>query len=195
MKIGRFFDLDLYMLKSIIFIIIAFFIMLSGCKKQDEKVQASIELSTFDIGLKENEVVLKNTDYNLFLEEHYCFTYFEPSREDVLTVRKSIVKAIDDGNFDIFREPVKKYIFAHYYFQYIPYVDISGKHVIYINSFCDLEFKEMIHLELIDELGNDAKFDWTNYKIDVADGGACYWNMKVNLATYDYFDLRINGNG
>ena len=61
--------------------------------------------------------------------------------------------------------------------QYVPLINKKKKKEIWINFFCD---------------------DWgsKNWKSDifmVNDGGNCYFNLKVNLTTKTYSELRING--
>ena len=34
--------------------------------------------------------------------------------------------------------------------------------------------------------------DWKKYSIFIKDGGNCYFNLKINLATRQYYELRVN---
>lgn len=61
--------------------------------------------------------------------------------------------------------------------QYVPVINQKGEKVIWINFFCQ-DFKNR---------------DWRKEIPIVADGGNCYFNIKINLTTKKYSDLRING--
>jgi len=62
--------------------------------------------------------------------------------------------------------------------QYVPYLNSKGERKVWVNCFCDSEHPY-----------------WRKRKVMVKDGGACYFNFKINLGTKKYYDLRINGVG
>lgn len=53
---------------------------------------------------------------------------------------------------------------------------VGGKHILYINFFCD-----------------DFGMDWKQREVMVKDGGDCYFNIKVNLDTGECYDFFVNG--
>ena len=62
--------------------------------------------------------------------------------------------------------------------QYVPVINVKGEKEVWINFFC---------------------FDWNSdywkSKIMIVDdGGNCFYNIKVNLKSKTFYDLRINGN-
>lgn len=64
--------------------------------------------------------------------------------------------------------------------QFLGGITESGEKVIWINCLCKRE---------------DAAFkDWKTRLIIVADGGNCFFNVKVNINKQVYYDLMINGN-
>ena len=61
--------------------------------------------------------------------------------------------------------------------QYVTVLNESGEKEVWINFFCS----------------HNENFDWEKELVIVADGGNCYFNLKVNLTTGEFYDLRING--
>jgi hypothetical protein len=61
--------------------------------------------------------------------------------------------------------------------QYVPVINESGEKEIWVNFFCN----------------NWQSEKWKTEIIDVDDGGNCFFNLKINLTTKKYSDLRING--
>ncbi|WP_298515310.1 hypothetical protein [uncultured Kordia sp.] len=62
--------------------------------------------------------------------------------------------------------------------QYLPVINEKGEKEVWINFFC------AAHLE-----GSW----WKTKRYQVADGGNCYYNLKINLATKEIYNVRING--
>ena len=61
--------------------------------------------------------------------------------------------------------------------QFVPVINEEGQKEVWINFFCD-------------DWGNE---NWKTDIMIVQDGGNCYFNIKVNLETKTYSELRING--
>lgn len=61
--------------------------------------------------------------------------------------------------------------------QYVPAINEIGQKIIWINFFCD-------------DWGNEQ---WKSEIITVLDGGNCYFQIMVNLATKSYSELGVNG--
>ncbi len=72
--------------------------------------------------------------------------------------------------------PLKKY-----YRQYVVVKNENGEKEVYINCMCEL-------------VGLDFA-DWKKELIDIADGGNCYFNVKINLSSKVYYNLMINLQG
>jgi hypothetical protein len=61
--------------------------------------------------------------------------------------------------------------------QYIPYVDNNRQKTVWVNCFCS----DNVHWK-----------NWDKYVVPVGDGGKCFFNVKINLLTKEYYDLWVN---
>ena len=61
--------------------------------------------------------------------------------------------------------------------QYVATINSKGEKEIWINCFCDTHNK-----------------NWRTERIVVKDGGNCYFNLKINLTTGQYYELMVNGD-
>jgi hypothetical protein len=61
--------------------------------------------------------------------------------------------------------------------QYVATINSKGEKEVWINCFC-----------------NTHNLNWRTEKIVVKDGGNCYFNLKINLTTGQYYELMVNGN-
>ena len=114
------------------------------------------------------------------------FDLWKPSDIDLKKVDEILIKAIDENQFYFYRTKKLSEIKKNYR-QYLCYIDEKGEKIIFINSMCEL-FTDY------DKNNDPIIFDWRNEMIDVSDGGECYWNIKVNLSTNEYYELKINGH-
>lgn len=64
--------------------------------------------------------------------------------------------------------------------QFLGGITESGEKVIWVNCFCKKE--------------SDILKNWKTQLIIVADGGNCFFNVKINVNKQVYYDLMINGN-
>ena len=64
-----------------------------------------------------------------------------------------------------------------YFRQYVAGINGNGDKIVWINFFC----------------GPPKKKNWKNEIIMVADGGSCYFNLKVNLTEKKYYEYSVNG--
>lgn len=62
--------------------------------------------------------------------------------------------------------------------QYVTMVNEKGEKLVWVNCFCNAWDK-----------------NWKKELISVLDGGVCYFNLKINLATNSYYELFVNGIG
>lgn len=70
--------------------------------------------------------------------------------------------------------PIRERV-PNYMRQYLGIVE-EGEQIIYANFFC-----------------NSHEIDWHNDYVFVLDGGDCYFQVKYNPATGEFFDLSVNG--
>lgn len=66
---------------------------------------------------------------------------------------------------------------SKYQRQYMSYIDTTGDRIVWVNCFC-----------------KTLENDWKNTPIVVADGGNCFFNVKINLTKQSYTDLFVNEN-
>jgi hypothetical protein len=64
---------------------------------------------------------------------------------------------------------------SNYRRQYICVINEKGQKEVFVNCFCD-----------------SFDHDWKNEVIEVADGGNCYFNFKINLATRNQYEFSFN---
>lgn len=173
------------------FCIIICFIVLS-CGNQNEKKEIQKTKESF---LTDHEVILTDSDHHDYLKRQFNYSTWNPSKKDIQIVRSAVEKSINDDRFFMLKDPVEAYFYDYYYFQYLPYQNKSGDQFIMVNAFCKQHFDiQLAPIEIDGEMVN-LNLVWTKHFIEVADGGWCYWQMKVNVETGEYFDLHINGNG
>lgn len=60
--------------------------------------------------------------------------------------------------------------------QYVPIVNQLGEKEVWVNCFC--------------QSSND---NWKKQIVIVNDGGLCYFNLKINLSTLQYYEFNVNG--
>lgn len=113
------------------------------------------------------------------------FTIWKPNQIDLNKVDELLNEAIEENKF-YFLKTKKISELRKSYRQYLCYINEKGEKIIYINSMCEL-FTDY------DEDNNPIPFDWKNKMVDISDGGECYWNIKINITTTKYYELRING--
>lgn len=65
-----------------------------------------------------------------------------------------------------------------YKIQYIPYINVQGEKEIFINGFC-----------------SSVGLRWKRRLIFAADGGNCYFSLRINLSTGDCLNVSTNGYG
>lgn len=66
---------------------------------------------------------------------------------------------------------------ARYKRQYTAVVNAKGEKEVWVNCFC-----------------SEPGYDWKKQILGVADGGNCYFNLKINLATGNCYDFQVNGD-
>ncbi len=66
-----------------------------------------------------------------------------------------------------------------YYRQCVGLIDSSGNQIVWVNFICSTQIHRYP--------------DWQDKMISVRGGGACYFNLKVNLTNHEVYDLIVNG--
>jgi len=61
--------------------------------------------------------------------------------------------------------------------QYVAVINSKGEKEVWVNCFC-----------------NTWNKNWKTNLIMVLDGGNCYFNLKINLSTGQYYELMVNGD-
>ncbi len=111
--------------------------------------------------------------------------------DDLQNIETILIKSINDYNIEKEKEfnkindnypeyklDKKNFIIdlTRYKRQYIATINSKGAKEIWINCFC-----------------RNRNLDWRRETVTVKDGGNCYFNLKINLKTGQYYDLTING--
>jgi hypothetical protein len=165
-----------------------------SCKNAANEEIAALANEEIGLELTDHEVVLLESEYNQFLKSYYDYDAWKPDQKDIASTREIVIKAINSGNFDMFKVSVEEYVLNNYFFQYVPYINENGERIIYVNAFCEItETNSELIIYDIDSL-EPIHIDWTQELNQVDDGGACYWQTHVNLDQEIYVDLMINGN-
>jgi hypothetical protein len=97
--------------------------------------------------------------------------WWKLSLENILTQQKSEVV---DANVITSR-------LRYYVRQYFGYIDKDGNKIIFINCFsqtCNIYQRERY---------------WLKDEVSAWDGGAAFWNVKINLASQKLFEFYVNG--
>jgi hypothetical protein len=146
-----------------------------GCKPPQSKLGTPISL---DIPVDKSRYVVLPNNWNLFFK-HDSFTTLIPSEID--TIEIIVYRAVQEYNKHASEEKYGLVIepLSSYNRQYVPAISSSGQKVVWINFFCND--------------GSDHK--WKKSLVRVEDGGSCYFNLKINLTSKIYYDLRVNGVG
>ena len=61
--------------------------------------------------------------------------------------------------------------------QYVATMNSKGEKEVWINCLC-----------------NTHDLNWRTERIEVKDGGNCFFNLKINLTTGQYFEIMVNGD-
>ena len=126
--------------------------------------------------------------------QHWIFNDSKPTdlkTEDLQNIETILTKCINDYNPEQekqFEEINKKHPeyklnnknfiidLTRYKRQYMASINSKGEKEVWVNCFCDTWDK-----------------NWRKKLIFVKDGGNCYFNLKINLTTGQYYELMVNG--
>ena len=129
--------------------------------------------------------VITDSSYTKFMIGE-DFNLWNPDDKHFKKVDSLMIKAIEAGDFYFLKNKTISEI-RKYYRQYLCYINEKGENIIFINSMCNLS-----------DYQNDdnlKSLDWEKEMLKIADGGDCYWSIKINLTQEKYFDLRVNTEG
>lgn len=167
--------------------------LIIGCKQpiKDADIPAVTEAELEKFLLPDSVYVILEPDSDL----PWAFKDEKPatlSEAELIEIEKILEKAIEENNHHQ-REMLEQHNKNHpdrqiaatgyelrtegYKRQYVPIINSKGQKEIWINFFC----------------GDDFKDSWRKGVVWVLDGGNCYFNLKINLATKTYSELMING--
>jgi hypothetical protein len=118
-----------------------------------------------------------------FNEEWYwIFKNVSPTNISEIEIKQTIEileKAVKDNNQKLALNSRFSIGLDEYKKQLVPVMNEKGEKEVWVNMFCS---------------GFDTEnWNWKIEIVDVDDGGNCYWNVKVNLTTGEYYELSING--
>jgi hypothetical protein len=114
------------------------------------------------------------------------------TNDDLIKIETILNKCIDDYNPDQERQfneinnknpeyslEKKSFIIDLniYKRQYIAVINSKGEKEVWVNCFC-----------------RTNNSNWKNERVIVKDGGNCYFNLKINLTTGQYYELMVNGD-
>ncbi len=127
--------------------------------------------------------------------QHWVFKGSKPTdltNNDLLKIETILNQCINDYNLDQERQfkeinnkhpeyklDKKNFIIdlTRYKRQYIAVINSKGDKEVWVNCFCKTWNKT-----------------WKTNLIMVADGGNCYFNLKINITTGHYYELMVNGD-
>lgn len=98
---------------------------------------------------------------------------YVPTKEDIQTAEKIMKEAVKTN------KRIKD--IGYYTRQYQGTLNKKGEKIIWINCFCSADpNKDFPH--------------WRKEQVFVLDGGACFFNIMINLETGDYYNFFVNGD-
>ena len=112
-----------------------------------------------------------------FAQGNEPIEYWTPTEENILALEDALGSYLQE-NPDRFRNleiPVWERL-DEYNRQYIGLV-LDGEQIIYANYFC-----------------TDLETDWKKDFVIVMDGGECFFQVKYNVKSAEFFDLQVNGD-
>jgi hypothetical protein len=145
-------------------------ILMTCCSRKSDKHSNSIiqGLDTFNIAIMQGYPVFDSTYSAINLTE-----------KDLQLIDDLFYNCIKQYNATMPKELHSPYIIDmkmyNYKRQYVAVLNSKGEKEVWINCFCEAE-----------------GYEWKNQIMIVADGGNCYFNLKVNLRTKTCYELSVN---
>lgn len=160
-------------MKALFFSVSVLFITSCGVQRENRKYGSDTKVA-----------IITDSSYIRWLTGKN-YKIWVPTQEEHTKVDEILSKGIVGGEFYFLKDQSLSEL-KSYYRQYLCYVNDSGEKIVYINSMCKLPTK-------VDDKNRIVEIDWKNDMVDIADGGSCYWNVKVNIEKSKYYDLTVNG--
>ncbi len=167
-------------------IFISLFLFSFICSKSDDKTtindpEKETKLETGNItipaDLKPNQAIVPATE-NMIWAFGRNYKKYDPTMEDIVTA-ESVLEAMFTKEASGTYNPFFKRKLEDYNRQFVGGEMESGDKIIWVNCFCSSESENMKN--------------WKKEIILVADGGNCFFNVKINLKNKAYYDLLVNG--
>lgn len=155
------------MKKSFLLIFILMQFLLLSCGKNQTSAQLKSNQSVVEAESKMDWLFGKN------------YKNWSPGSEDITAADKLLAAAFKDQERGTVNRVSGKSL-DDYNMQFVGAADANGDKIIWINCFCKKEenfFKE-----------------WKKNIVHVADGGNCFFNVKINITKNTYTDFMVNGD-
>ena len=128
--------------------------------------------------LKPDEVVL-DADKGMDWVFGKGYSNWAPEDKDIQTAEKLLQDCFDKQKMGTVNRLLDRKP-DDYDKQFVGATDASGDKIIWVNCFCKKE---------------ESVFkNWKNSIIHVADGGNCFFHVKINITKNTFLDLMVNGN-
>jgi len=173
--------------------IISFVLSIAYCKQETKTLIVPIQSAGFLSGVKVDSTTFSIIKYNV--EWHWLFKNAKPAtltNEELQVIEKILIKSVTANNVDQqkrlrqhnqefpknpWTETGFELELSKFKRQYVPVINSRGEKEVWLNLFCESWEKQ----------------DWRKDILMVHDGGNCYFNLKINLKTEEYYDFFING--
>ncbi|WP_282161396.1 hypothetical protein [Ulvibacterium marinum] len=162
-------------MKKFIFLTLIIFSSCKDLNKTDSKVEENIKRTDFGLAYSDFTIIEFNPEWHwIFQDEKPTAT--ELSLGELSKIEPILKNAIEKHNEGLETDSRWRLELEDYKRQYVATLNEKGEKEIWLNFFC-----------------KDFEFDkWRTEIPLVADGGNCFFSIKINLATKSYKDLRIN---
>jgi hypothetical protein len=162
-------------------------VLIISCNEKSSKEKVILNNKSFRPILDTSKFAILSfeTSGKLGFDSTYSSTTLNDS--DLLKLEVLIYQSIQQYNSRLGKEEFEYYGVdtgqSHYRMQIIPALNHKGQKEIWINGFCS-HWNESLE---------PFRQDWKKQLVSVKDGGNCYFNFKINLATKKYYAFSVNG--
>jgi hypothetical protein len=147
------------------------------CKTSHYKT--SKEVSKQQVVIDTNEVAIIPFNQDMWWVFDSSYKAASLLNDEIELVDKLLQKCLSDHNRELQQDNQFRWVIdfttRRYQKQYVAVVNKKGEKIVWVNGFCS------------------PKERWRTEIVSVMDGGPCYFNLKINLASMECFDLRVNG--
>lgn len=155
-------------------------IALNSCRQTQDKKSTHLSSNTKSIQIDTSKTAIISFDKKRSYPFDNSFTPTTLTRDDLNSIDSLLIACVTDYNNSLDKDhkewsiDLKKY---NYRKQIIAVTNKKGEKEVWVNCFCHT-------------------WDNNKWKKDILlvhDGGNCYFNFKINLATKKFYDLGVNG--